>query len=232
MILNYGLCFLEGVLTFVSPCMLPMIPVYLFYLAGVTGQDNKDTPRLVQRRSLLVRNAASFVAGFTVIFVFMGAVATTLGSFLNMHMEVIRIIGGLLMILFGFSLAGIFKLRFLHKEKRLAFRLNGLTFVRSVLFGAVFAFGWTPCVGYLLSSSLLLASHSESVYQGMLLLLLYSLGLGLPFLFSALIYHELKETFRILQRYNQLIGMLSGLILITVGILTLIDKMDLLTNWR
>ncbi|AIQ14732.1 cytochrome c biogenesis CcdA family protein [Paenibacillus durus] len=235
MTVNYGLSFLEGVLTFVSPCMLPMLPVYLFYLAGVAGQERREAGIFQSHRPSglpLLRNAAAFVAGFTLIFVSMGAVATVVGAFLNAHLAVFRIIGGLLMILFGLGFAGVFRLRFLHVEKRLPFRTDKLTFVRSLVFGAVFAFGWTPCVGYLLSSSLLMAGSSDSVLQGMILLLLYSLGLGLPFLFSSLIYNELKETFRFLQRHNRLIGILSGAVMIAAGILTLTDRMQWLANLR
>ncbi|MDT3428077.1 cytochrome c-type biogenesis protein [Paenibacillus forsythiae] len=232
---NYGLSFIEGVLTFISPCMLPMLPVYLFYLAGVAGEERQEPGPSPSRRGSglpLLRNAAAFVAGFTVIFVSLGAVATVVGAFLNAHLAVFRVIGGLLMILFGLGFAGVLRLRFLEAERRLPFRTGKLTFIRSLIFGAVFAFGWTPCVGYLLSSSLLMAGSSDSVLQGMLLLLLYSLGLGLPFLFSSLIYNELKETFRFLQRHNRLIGILSGAVMITAGILTLTDRMQWLANLR
>ncbi|MBY9077327.1 sulfite exporter TauE/SafE family protein [Paenibacillus sp. HN-1] len=328
---NYGLSFLEGVLTFISPCMLPMLPVYLFYLAGVAGQeDNREeyadsravdsrtadsraadsqtaqpradapeshqaesraaggkaapcavgsrttdaltaAPRTADARTAdprtadsraadsqaadpesqqpeshapdskaspsqprrsggrLFRNAAAFVAGFTLVFVSMGAAATAVGAFLNGHLALFRLLGGMLMILFGLSFAGVFRLGFLQKERRLSFQPGKLTVLRSLAFGAVFAFGWTPCVGYLLSSSLLMASTSGSVPQGMAMLLLYSLGLGLPFLFSSLIYHELKETFRFLQRHNRLIGILSGIVMIAAGVLTLTGRV--LTNW-
>lgn len=219
---SYILCFLEGILTFISPCILPMLPIYFFYMAGVSGEESAS-------RSKLLINSIGFVTGFTIIFVMLGATATTLGSFLKINFDIFRNISGFIMIVFGLNFMGILNLNFLNYEKRYDYKFNDLNFLRSIIFGMVFAFGWSPCVGVFLGSALLMAGNSNSVGQGIILLLLYSAGLGVPFILSSILFETIKNTFRQIQRFGRMISIISGLVLIFAGILVITDKLTYLS---
>lgn len=218
----YMFSFLEGILTFISPCILPMLPIYFFYLAGVSGEEEI-------RRGKLLLNSTGFVLGFTIIFVILGATATTLGNFLNDNITIFRHISGLVMIVFGLNFMGIYNLHFLNVDKRLNYNMNDLNLIKSIIFGMVFAFGWTPCVGVFLGSALLMASNSNSIWQGIILLLLYSAGLGLPFILSAILFDSINTTFKQIQRFHRIIGIVSGLVLVLAGILVFTNKLSYLS---
>jgi len=218
----YMLSFLEGILTFISPCILPMLPIYFFYLAGVSGEEEI-------RRGKLLLNSTGFVLGFTIIFVILGATATTLGNFLNDNITIFRHISGLVMIVFGLNFMGIYNLNFLNVDKRLNYSMNDLNLIKSIIFGMVFAFGWTPCVGVFLGSALLMASNLNSIWQGIILLLLYSAGLGLPFILSAILFDSINTTFKQIQRFHRIIGIVSGLVLVLAGILVFTNKLSYLS---
>lgn len=219
---SYLLTFIEGLLTFVSPCILPMLPIYLLYLAGsAEGRDSTDA----RDKGRLVSNAAGFIIGFTVVFVLLGATVTSLGHFLSNHKELLRKLSGTVMMLFGLNFAGILKLSFLNIEKRFDFKFGRLKFLSSIVFGMVFGFGWTPCLGAFLGSALALASSSGTLLQGMTLLFLYSIGLGIPFIISAVIFSRVKDAFMQLQKHSRLISLISGILLILAGILVFTDSL-------
>jgi len=214
---SYFLTFLEGILTFISPCILPMIPIYFLYLAG----ESKDTDSTSPHKSKLIINSIGFVIGFTIVFTILGATVTSLGNFLSEHRVVLEKISGIFIIIFGLNFAGIFKIPLLNKEKRFDFKFNNLGFFTSIVFGIVFGFGWTPCLGAFLGSALALASNSDTILQGITMLLLYSLGLGLPFILTAVAFEKLRSAFNQIQKHSRKISIVSGVLLIIAGILVL-----------
>jgi cytochrome c-type biogenesis protein len=218
---SYLLTFIEGVLTFISPCILPMLPVYFLYLAGTSEVANQEGPA---KRKRLITNSVGFVIGFTIVFVLLGATVTSIGHFLVNHKDLLRKISGIVIILFGLNFMGILKLKFLNMEKRIDFKFNKLGFFSSILFGFVFGFGWTPCLGAFLGSALAMASNSKTIFEGIMLLLVYSIGLGIPFIIASVIFDELKSTFKLIQKHNKLIGIISGILLIVAGILVFTDS--------
>lgn len=206
--MTYLISFLEGIITFLSPCLLPMLPIYVSYFAGGGERSTRKT----------LTNALGFILGFTVVFVAMGALAGTLGSFLKSHQTAVNIVSGLLVIFFGLSFLGVFRLSFFQGSR---FRVDGehMGFFSALIFGLIFSLGWTPCVGAFLGSALALASQQGHVVQGMVMLLAYSLGLGVPFLLSALLIDKLKSTFDWVKRHYTIINRISGGLLIAIGLL-------------
>ena len=204
--MQYLISFFEGILTFISPCLLPMLPVYISYFAGGEA-DSKKT----------FKNALGFILGFTILFTAMGALAGTLGSFLSKYQTAVNIVSGLIVVFFGLSFMGVIKLNLFKGSARM--RTGDLGFCSSVLFGMVFSIGWTPCVGAFLGSALMLASQQGHVLEGTLMLLSYSLGLGIPFLLSAVLIDQLKGAFNFIKRHYDLINRICGGLLILIGIL-------------
>ncbi len=206
--MQYLLLFLEGVITFISPCLLPMLPIYLsFFAAG-------DTDR---RRTL--RNALGFVLGFTIVFVAMGAFMGVLGKLVREYQTILNIVTGAVVILFGLNFLGVVNIGFLNRTAQKDARVKDLTFGSSMLFGIVFSIGWTPCVGAFLGSALMMASHGGSLLQGIAMLLAFSLGIGIPFVASALLIDRLKGAFDFIKKHYRVINLVSGAILVIVGIL-------------
>ena len=206
--MQYLLLFLEGVITFISPCLLPMLPIYLsFFAAG-------DTDR---RRTL--RNAIGFVLGFTIVFIIMGAFMGVMGKLVREYQTVLNVLTGAVVILFGLNFMGVLKIGFLNRASQQDANVKDLNFFSSMLFGIVFSIGWTPCVGAFLGSALLLASQGGSLLQGIVMLLAFSLGLGIPFVVSALLVDRLKGAFDFIKRHYRVINLVSGLVLVIVGIL-------------
>ncbi len=206
--MQYLISFLEGIVTFISPCLLPMLPVYVTYFAG-GGQRTA-------RRTLGC--AAGFVLGFTVLFVAMGALAGTVGSFLTRWQTAVNIVCGLVVAVFGLDFLGVLRLDLFRGQRRAA-QTGDLNFFSSFLFGVVFSVGWTPCVGAFLGSALMLASQQGHAVEGMLMLLCYSLGLGVPFLFSAVLIDRLKTTFDWIKRHYGVINRVCGCLLVVIGLL-------------
>ena len=217
--MQYLIAFLEGIITFISPCLLPMLPIYLSYFAG-GGEQNT-------RRTLTA--AAGFVTGFTALFVAMGALAGTLGSFVARHQTVVNLVCGLIVIFFGLNFLGVIKVT-LFRGSRHAVQTGNMNFFSALVFGMVFSVGWTPCVGAFLGSALALASQQGHVVGGMLMLLAYSLGLGVPFLLSALLIDRLKTAFDWIKRHYDIINKVCGGFLILVGLLMATGLMGRLLN--
>lgn len=209
------IAFLEGVITFLSPCLLPMLPIYLSYFAGGGERTLKKT----------LIGATGFVTGFTIIFVAMGALAGTLGSFLRQYKTAVNIVSGLIVIFFGLHFLGLFKFSLFNGTKK-AVNKENMGFFSAALFGIVFSIGWTPCVGAFLGSALALASQAGHVLMGMTMLLAYSLGLGIPFLLSAVLIDQLKGAFNWVKRNYTIINAISGGLLIAVGIAMATGLMD------
>lgn len=212
--MQYLIVFLEGVITFISPCLLPMLPIYLSYFAG--GQAS---------RTQTLRGALGFVAGFTVMFLALGGLAGSLGNLLRTHQTVVNLVTGAIVIVFGLSFMGVLRLGFLERTMRLQISPAGHGFFPSMLFGLVFSIGWTPCVGAFLGSALLLASQHGSAVQGILMLLCYSLGLGIPFLVSALIIDSLKGAFQWIKQHYQIINRVCGGFLVFIGLMMMVGWM-------
>lgn len=206
--MQFFVSFLEGIITFVSPCLLPMIPIYVTYFAA--GEE--------QRTSVVLRNALGFVLGFTVVFVAMGALAGTLGSFFVEYRTVLNIICGIVVILFGLYFLGFIRID-LFKGINSSMEGRQLGFFSSLLFGIVFSVGWTPCVGAFLGSALALASQQGSAVIGTIMLLCYSAGLGIPFVVSALLIDKLKGAFDAIKRHYDVITKVCGWLLVAIGIL-------------
>ena len=206
--MQYVVSFLEGVITFISPCLLPMLPVYISYFAGGGERSVKKT----------LICAIGFVLGFTAVFTVMGALAGTVGSFLREYQAAVNIVSGLVVIFFGLNFLGVFKVNLFRGSSRPANTAN-MGLFSAVLFGVVFSIGWTPCVGAFLGSALMLASQQGHAAEGMLMLLAYSLGLGIPFLLSAALIGYLKSTFDWIKRHYHIINKASGGLLVLIGLL-------------
>ena len=206
--MEYVISFLEGVITFISPCLLPMLPIYISYFAGGGVRSVGKT----------LKNALGFVAGFTLVFVLMGALAGTVGSFLRRYQTAVNVISGLIVICFGLNFLGVLKLE-LFKGTRWSVKTQNMGFFSAMLFGIIFSVGWTPCVGAFLGSALMLASMQGYLAQGVLMLLAYSLGLGIPFLLSAVLIDYLKGAFNWIKKNYAVINAVSGSVLVLIGIL-------------
>ena len=213
--MQYLLVFIEGIFTFISPCLLPMLPIYISYFAGGGQRQTKRT----------LKNALGFVAGFTIVFVAMGALAGTIGRFLRDYRIAVNIVSGLLVVLFGLSFLGLFELKFFKGIKK-TINPEKMGFFPALVFGMVFSIGWTPCVGAFLGTALMLAAQQAHVLEGMLMLFLYSLGLAIPFVLSALLIDYLKNAFNWIKKHYKVINIVSGSLLILIGILMATGMFD------
>jgi len=222
----YALTFLEGILTFISPCLLPLLPVFVSYFAGNSIEGKNLDPQKHRLRVLV--SALSFMAGFTLIFVILGVFAASLGAAITQHETVVNIIAGSIVVLFGLGYMGLFKIPQLDLGARMKGRKDGL---RSFFFGIVFSIGWTPCISVFLGSALLLAAASGSWYMGALLLLFYSLGLGIPLVLSALLIDSLKGAFSFIKRNYRVIQIISGAVLVLMGLLIMSGYAFILTGY-
>lgn len=220
--MNYFLLFLEGIITFISPCILPMLPIYISYFMGEKDNRNKA-----------LSNSIGFVIGFSVIFTILGAAAGTFGGFIQKYMELFNIIAGIILIIFGLNYIGIFKIPFLERSFKLKNKrnLNKLNLVSSIIFGMIFAIGWTPCVGTFLGAALMIAANSQDTLKGILMLVSYSLGLGIPFIISALLIENLKSAFKFIKRNYKIINTISGILLIVIGLMMMTGYLNLLLSW-
>ena len=217
--MQYAISFLEGIITFISPCLLPMLPVYLSYFAGGGVRTAGKT----------LKGAFGFVTGFTAVFIILGVLAGTVGSFLREYQTAVNIVSGLIVVLFGLNFLGVFKLKLFRGSSR-SVNTDSMGFFSSLLFGVIFSIGWTPCVGAFLGSALMLASQQAHVLEGMLMLLAYSLGLGIPFIISAVLIDYLKSAFNWIKRHYSIINAVSGLLLVLIGILMPTGTMGKLLN--
>lgn len=214
-----------GVLSFLSPCVLPLVPSYIGFLTGMTANE------VTSRRHLAVLHALMFVAGFSLIFILLGASATALGKALNYYRDWIQRIGGVLIILFGLVCLDVIKLGFLKQEKRFHLEDKPVGFLGSALVGMAFGAGWTPCIGPILGSVLGLAATEQDLSRGVLLLVSYSAGLALPFLLAAVALDRFFGWFQKFRRYLPWVLRVSGILLIIVGVLMVTGSFTRLAGW-
>lgn len=221
--MNYILLFLEGIITFISPCILPMVPIYISYFMG-EDTDNKKNKAVI--------NSMGFVLGFSIIFILLGIGASVIGLNLNKYIKEMNIISGIIMIIFGLNHIGILNIEILHRTFKLKNNVNkkNTSLLSSILFGMVFSVGWTPCVGPFLGSALMMATNSSHIMEGVLMLLTYSLGFGIPFILSAMFIDSLKSTFKFIKRNYKVINTISGLVLIIVGIMMMTGYLNMLLS--
>lgn len=215
--MEYFIAFLEGIITFISPCLLPMLPIYISYFVG--GDERSDS------RQTLV-NALGFVLGFTIIFVLLGVFAGTLGQLLSDNQIIVNIVAGAIVIVFGLNFMGILKIPILNRTFKVKTEMKELGFLSSVVFGMVFSIGWTPCVGAFLGSALMLVAQQGSVVKGIVMMLSYSAGLGIPFIAAALLIERLKSAFDFIKRNYKIINIICGVLLVVVGILMMTGYMN------
>lgn len=199
----YVLLFLEGLASFISPCVLPMLPLYLSYLTA--KDDNK-----------VVKNSIGFILGFTITFVILGLLSSTIGIYLTSYMDYIKIVFGLFIVLLGLNYMNLIKLPFINKESKINFKFKNKNFFEALLFGLVFSITWTPCVGVFLGTALMQVMEKGDIILGMISLLIYSLGLAIPFIISAIFIKKLNNYEFIKKHYNIIIN-ISGIILIVFG---------------
>lgn len=215
---TFFVAFAAGLLTFLSPCILPLIPSFIAYITGVSFKDlnAEELKREVRVKTLL--HTLTFIAGFSVVFILLGLTATAIGRALYDYQHIIRIAGGILIIFFGLYLTGVIKLPFMARDKHIQVA-NGSTYIGSFLVGITFAAAWTPCAGPILGSILVLAGTESSMARGALLLSVYSIGVGIPFIITALTINHFLAAFKRMTRYIQWINVVAGIFLIIVGIL-------------
>ncbi len=217
--MDYILTFIEGFASFISPCMLPMIPIYLSYFIG--EKDNNEGIDKNKQSGKIVLNSIGFVFGFTIIFLILSIFASSIGEILTKNIIYIEIFFGIVIIILGLNYMDIFKFNFLNKTKMMSINKNNFNFIKALIFGILFSISWTPCIGTFLSSALLLVAQKESILEGLAMMLLYSSGMGIPFIISAIFIDKLKNTFDFIKKHYNIIKKISGTILILSGIYTI-----------
>lgn len=221
------LAFSAGLLSFLSPCVLPLIPAYVSYLTG-SSIGNINSSKL---KFIAFYKSLGFVLGFSVIFIIMGASVTSLGRLLTTHQTLFRRTGGLLVIIFGLHTIGIFKIKLFYREKRfLSFNKLEARF-SSIIMGMAFAAGWTPCIGPILSSILIYAANMYTVTKGIFLLAVYSLGLAVPFILTSLFIGSFSRQFIKFSKYLPVVSFINGLLMIVMGIIIYTNNIGIISNY-
>jgi cytochrome c-type biogenesis protein len=224
---SYMAAFLAGILSFLSPCILPLVPGYFTFITGFSLEELTSGTRPDMRRKVIHATAA-YVAGFSSVFVLLGASASFLGGLIFEHRTLLRTIGGVLIILLGLHLLGVVRIRALDHEKRIHTRSRPLHLLGTFLVGMAFAAGWSPCIGPLLGSILIVAGDQETVWNGMLLLALYAAGLALPFIVLSVFVHYLLLLVRRLAQALRVINLASGGLLVLVGLALITNTLMML----
>ncbi len=225
------IAFSAGFLSFVSPCVLPLVPSYITYITGVSFKELTETEERAKLRWAAVLHSLLFIVGFSTIFILMGASASYLGQLLARYQTWMMKAGGVLVIILGIHFTGIINIPFLQMERRFEMRKKPIGYVGSFLVGIIFAAGWTPCIGPILSTILIYASTTKSFATGVLLLTAYSIGLGVPFFLSSLAFNAFLSAFEKIKRYMKVITIVSGFFLIGIGILFLTDTFREINNY-
>lgn len=218
--------FLQGIASFLSPCILPLMPIYLTYL---TGDSLEEIEAGKVRKSILI-NSIGFLLGLSLVFTVLGATATAFGRFLYFNNNIIRKIGGIVVVVFGIHHIGIINLDFLNMERRFNFNAKKPKFINSVLLGMAFSFGWTPCIGPILGSVLMMAASLETYGKGIYLLVIYSIGFSIPFLITALFLNLVLQRITNLDKYLKIIKVVSGILLIIMGILVYTNNLNAISS--
>ncbi len=211
---SYTTAIIAGILSFISPCVLPLIPAYVSYISGVSLQEMKSGKGDLRK---LILNSIAFVVGFSIVFILLGASATFVGKVLARNKRLFEIIAGIIIVVFGMHTAQVIRIGFLTYEKRVQVKSKAPSFLSAMIMGFAFSFGWTPCVGPILGAILIQASTYSSVSQGIFLLCLYSLGLGIPFILTAIAINRFFSTFKIIRQYFAQVEMFAGMLIVGVG---------------
>jgi cytochrome c-type biogenesis protein len=222
--------FIAGVISFISPCVLPLVPAYISFISGVSLEKLKDREK-VSVHSNVILTSLVFIAGFSTIFILLGASATFAGQFLLQNKILFNRIAGVIIILFGLHVAGLFQIKFLNYEKRFNFERKPVGIFGTYLVGLAFAAGWTPCIGPILAAILVVASNQETSGQGVLLLACYSLGLGIPFFLTALAINAFFNVFNWIKRHYREIEYVSGALLVILGVLVMTNQLTRLAKY-
>lgn len=217
--ITFFTAFLAGLLSFLSPCVLPLIPGYISFISGISLQDLRNNIDTVKIKTKIINNALAFVVGFSFVFIFFGASATLIGSLLIKYSKIITFISGIIIIILGLHLIGIFKISALYSEKKLNIKSKPVNIFGAFLVGFAFAFGWTPCIGPILAAILALAASQATLHRGILLLSWYSLGLAIPFIITAYSITFFFKIFDKIKKYLNIIEWLAGIMLIIIGVL-------------
>ncbi len=220
-----------GLLTFLSPCILPIFPSYLAFISGISVEELSHENNLKIARKTVIVNSLLFILGFSIIFILLGASATFIGKFLDKNIRWFEIFGGTFVIILGLHFAGIFKLRFLDREKKIHLSEKPVGFLGAALVGMAFGAGWTPCVGPMLGAILAVAASTQDIFKGIVILISYSVGLGIPFFISGLIVHKFLEHFRRIKKYFRIISTIGGILLIIIGTLLITGYFTSLTSY-
>src|SRR5579863_5089479 len=221
--------FLAGLISFLSPCVLPLVPGYLSLISGVGVEELKSPQAHLMRRVMV--NSVGFILGFSVVFIALGAAATEVGQVLGVYKHTLARVAGVVIILFGLHLTGIFKIKALYTDARLHSVKGGSTPAGAFVIGFAFAFGWTPCLGPVLATILGFASQQDTVGKGVLLLAVYSMGLAVPFLLTSLLMERFLRFYSRFRSYMHAIEVASGGLMIALGVLLLIGRFTLISNW-
>ena len=226
--------FLAGVLSFISPCVLPLIPGYLSFVSGVTLDEMRGTGAIVasasaRRRAVLM--SVAFVLGFSIVFISLGASATAIGALLMEHLSLLGKVAGVIIILFGLHMTGVLRIGWLYSEKRIQTGKKPAGFFGAVLVGIAFAFGWTPCIGPILSAILFVAAAQETVGQGVQLLAVYSAGLGVPFIATSLAINKFLAASARIRKHYHTIEVVSGILMVMVGVLIFTGRFTIIAQY-
>ena len=232
---NFLTAFLFGLLSFVSPCVLPIVPGYLSFISGLSFDEMMNERSAKEVRKKLLLNSLMFVFGFSTVFIVLGASASVVGKFLQSNLDIISKIAGGIIIVFGLHMIGIFKIKFLQYEKRFQSNAKPLGLLGTFLVGLAFAFGWTPCIGPILASILAIAAQQDSVGKGILLLTFYSAGLGIPFLLTGLSISAFYKVFNKFKHHLHKVEIVGGVMLVIFGVLIMTNSLTiisaLLSEW-
>ncbi|MFQ5791920.1 MAG: cytochrome c biogenesis CcdA family protein [Acidobacteriota bacterium] len=228
--------FIAGIISFISPCVLPVVPGYISFVSGVSLQELRGNAEVSEeRRRRLLRQVAAnsllFVLGFSLVFVAMGASATYIGRWFAENRTILSRVAGVVIIIFGLHTMGLTPIKWLNYEKRFQTNSKPLGLTGSFLIGLAFAFGWSPCIGPILAGVLALAATQETVSQGVALLGVYSLGLGIPFLGTGLAINRFLSLFTRVKKHMRAVEMVAGVLLIVVGVLVATDKLQILSQY-
>jgi len=229
------MAFLAGLISFLSPCVLPLVPGYVSFVSGVSIKELQEQEGVTSlspkgRRGVLI-NSLCFVGGFSIVFILLGATATWLGSFLTSHMSLLTKIGGLVIIFFGLFKLGLIRSLFFNRETRFHLKTRKFGFIGAILIGTSFAFGWTPCIGPILGAILVYAGTLGNVSTGIALLSIYSIGLGIPFLVTAFAINKFFKFFDRIKKHLGLIDKITGVIMVLLGLMIFFNKLILIQSY-
>ncbi len=228
--LSIPIAFLAGVVSFLSPCVLPLVPGYISMLSGASIEELRAgaSAALLQR---ILRNSLAFIVGFSAVFITLGASASAVGTFLRLHRTEFNIVAGIVIVVFGLHLTGLIKIPFLYREARLNTGAPRRGLGGAFMLGFAFAFGWTPCIGPILTAILALAAERETLFQGMFLLAVYSAGLAIPFLLTSLGLGQFLKVYAGFRKHLQAVEIASGVLLIALGVLMAFNKFTMISGY-